>query len=84
MKLEEMLADDPNDPFLHYALALEQVKEGDRVNGLRRLAEMNERIPGSCRPSFFRRGQLLAEDGDDDGAPKSVLAVGTSSGEKNR
>ena len=62
-KLEEMLAADSKDPFLHYALALELVKNGERTAGLQRLSEMSEQFPDHV-PALFRRGQLLAEDGD--------------------
>lgn len=62
LKLEEMLATEPNDPFLHYALALEEVKEDPQI-GLRRLANMNEQFPDHVS-AYFRRGQILADAGD--------------------
>ena len=62
-QLEEMLAAEPDDTFLHYALALELTKGAERPAGLQRLAEMNVRFPDHV-PAYFRRGQLLAEDGD--------------------
>jgi len=34
-KLEQMLVCQPEDPFLHYALAMEWVKEGNAESGLR-------------------------------------------------
>jgi predicted Zn-dependent protease len=73
-KLEEMLAVDPNDPFLHYALALELVKLGERIAGLKRLSEMSVQFPDHV-PALFRRGQLLAEDGDA-AAARDVLNQG--------
>ena len=73
MKLEEMLQTDPEDPFLHYALALEVVKD-DRLAGLERLADMNRRFPEHV-PAFFRRGQILAESGQPDEA-RQVLSAG--------
>lgn len=72
IKLEEMLAAEPDDPFLNYALALETAKE-DRVAALQRLAEMNDRFPDHV-PAFFRRGQLLAESGDPQAARKVLIA----------
>lgn len=72
IKLEEMLAAEPDDPFLNYALALETAKE-DRVAALQRLAEMNDRFPDHV-PAFFRRGQLLAESGDPEAARKVLVA----------
>jgi predicted Zn-dependent protease len=73
IKLEEMLAAEPDDPFLNYALALETAKE-DPPSGLRRLADMNERFPDHV-PAYFRRGQILAEIGRPDDA-RQVLTTG--------
>jgi hypothetical protein len=73
-QLEAMLADDPDDTFLHYALALELTKGPERTAGLQRLADMNTRFPDHV-PAYFRRGQLLAEDGDVDAA-RSALKQG--------
>lgn len=68
-KLEAMLADDPNDPFLHYALALELVKGPERSAGLQRLADMNRQFPDHV-PAYFRLGQFLSEEGDFSAARK--------------
>ena len=73
-QLEEMLVAEPDDTFLHYALALELTKGDERPAGLQRLAEMNVRFPDHV-PAYFRRGQLLAEDGDLDTA-RDVLQRG--------
>lgn len=73
-QLEAMLLEDPNDPFLHYALALELAKSADRPDGLKRLAEMNRTFPDHV-PAYFRHGQLLAEDGETEAA-RSVLRQG--------
>ena len=59
-KLESMLEDDPNDPFLHYAIASEFLSEGDREKGLARLTQMLEDFPDYVA-GWFRRGQVLAE-----------------------
>ena len=73
-QLEEMLVAEPDDSFLHYALALELTKGAERPAGLQRLAEMNTRFPDHV-PAYFRRGQLLAEDGDS-AAARDVLMQG--------
>jgi predicted Zn-dependent protease len=73
IKLEEMLATEPDDPFLNYALALETAKE-DRQAGLARLADMNTRFPQHV-PAYFRRGQILAEIGEIESA-RQVLTAG--------
>ncbi len=68
-----MLVTEPDDPFLNYALALETTKE-DPMDGLRRLADMNDRFPDHV-PAFFRRGQILTETGDATAA-RQVLTAG--------
>lgn len=72
-KLEEMLVAEPDDLFLNYALALETAKE-DLELGLQQLAHMNLRFPEHV-PAYFRRGQILAETGQIDGA-REVLSAG--------
>lgn len=73
-QLQEMLDAEPDDPFLHYALALEQAKGDERPAGLKRLADMNVRFPDHV-PAYFRLGQLLAEDGETEAASR-VLRQG--------
>jgi hypothetical protein len=70
-KLQEMLKTEPNDPFLNYAFALETAKE-DPAAGVTLLATMNEQFPEHI-PAFFRRGQLLSEVGDTNGARQVLL-----------
>jgi Tfp pilus assembly protein PilF len=41
-QLEEMLAGDPNDPFLRYGLAMEYVSEGNDEEGAKRLVELTQ------------------------------------------
>ncbi len=79
-QLEEMLATEPDDTFLNYALALELTKGADRPAGLLRLAEMNARFPDHV-PAYFRLGQLLAEDGECDAAC-AVLKQGMSAAQR--
>lgn len=79
IKLEEMLAAEPDDAFLNYALALELAKE-DRGAALARLADMNARFPEHV-PAYFRRGQILAETGDLAGA-REVLTAGIRAASK--
>jgi hypothetical protein len=61
-KIEAMLQESPGDPFLLYALAMEQDKAGEHeasVAGLERLAR--EATP--YVPAFFMAGQQLARLG---------------------
>jgi thioredoxin-like negative regulator of GroEL len=69
-----MLADEPDDVFLRYSLALELEKEDDFEQGLTLLRElMNESVP--YVPAFFMAGQLLAKHGQTDEA-RTVLRDG--------
>jgi hypothetical protein len=62
-QLEAMLAAEPDDVFLHYALACELVKVGDTAVGLSRFDALHERFPDYV-PGWFRHAQVLAESGD--------------------
>lgn len=58
-KIEAMLADDPDDVFLRYSLAMELQREGRHEESLGRLRELQEEDPPHV-PSFFMAGQQLA------------------------
>jgi len=62
-KLEELVQTDPDDPFLHYALAKEHIAAGDGDAGLRGLQGVIERFPDYV-VAYFQQGQLLAERQD--------------------
>ena len=57
-KLEALLADDPNDVFLRYGLALELDKEGDHKASLARLGELQTQNRPYV-PAFFMAAQQL-------------------------
>lgn len=61
-KIEAMLADEPGDPFLRYALAAEMDKEGDHDRSLALLAELRRDDP-PYGPAYFLAGQQLARLG---------------------
>lgn len=61
-QLTEMLEQDPNDPFIRYALALELKKHGRMDEALDRFEETIGRSPDYV-PAYFMIGQLLAELG---------------------
>jgi len=61
-KIEAMLAQDPQDKFLRYALAMELDKEGDHDASLERLRELSSEAPPHV-PAFFMAGQQLARLG---------------------
>lgn len=54
-----MLADDPNDQFLRYALAMEWDKEGELESSLELLTALTQDEPPHV-PAFFMAGQILA------------------------
>lgn len=58
-KIEALLADDPNDVFLRYSLALELGKEGDSEACLAGLAALQKHEPPYV-PAFFMAAQQLA------------------------
>jgi thioredoxin-like negative regulator of GroEL len=61
--LEEMLAEEPGDPFLRYGLALEFAREGARVEAVARLRSLIADKPEYV-PAYFQAAQLLLEAQD--------------------
>jgi thioredoxin-like negative regulator of GroEL len=61
-KIETLLADDPNDVFLRYSLALELAKEGEHDRSLEGLRSLTRNSPPYV-PAFFMAGQQLARLG---------------------
>jgi thioredoxin-like negative regulator of GroEL len=58
-KIEAMLADDPQDVFLRYSLAMELDKEGVHEESLARFDELMQDNPPYV-PAFFMAAQQLA------------------------
>ena len=54
-----MLAEEPNDIFLRYSLAMELDKEGNHDDSLSQLVELTREDPAYV-PAFFMAGQQLA------------------------
>ena len=79
-KLEQMLQAEPEDVFLHYALAKELISTGQTQIGLDRLEDINGRWPDYV-PAFFERGRSLADAGQTDAA-KTVIATGIKVAER--
>jgi Flp pilus assembly protein TadD len=73
-QLEAMLADEPNDPFLHYGLAMEYVSEGNDAEAVRRFRELLARTPDYV-PAYLQAGQALLRLGDTDTA-RTLLETG--------
>jgi Flp pilus assembly protein TadD len=73
-QLEEMLREDPSDPFLHYGLAMEYVSAGDDAEAVRRFEQLLTVVP-TYVPAYLQAGQLLIRLGRDDEA-RAVLRRG--------
>jgi predicted Zn-dependent protease len=61
-KIEAMLADDPQDTFLRYSLAMELQKEEDHQRSLAILRELMQEDPAYV-PAFLMAGQQLTQLG---------------------
>jgi Tfp pilus assembly protein PilF len=61
-QLEEMLAEDPKDPFLRYGLAMEYVSAGDPETAVRCFRELFAVAPAYV-PAYLQAGQVLARLG---------------------
>jgi len=59
-RIEAMLADDPQDDFLRYSLAMEMRKEADHAGSLIKLAELSKQAKPYV-PAFFMAAQQLVE-----------------------
>lgn len=57
-QIEEMLAEDPNDPFLNYGLAMEYVSAGDNEGAVRRFEHLLGIAPDYV-PAYLQAGQAL-------------------------
>lgn len=66
-RLEAMLVEEPDDPFLHYALAMEDKSAGNSAAALARLTEMEARFPDHVA-AYFQRGQILSAEGESEAA----------------
>jgi tetratricopeptide (TPR) repeat protein len=66
-QLEEMLADDPNDAFLRYGLAMEHASAGDLEGAWRCFEEMFALTPEYV-PAYLQAGQILVRLGRPDEA----------------
>lgn len=70
-QLEQMVQSNPDDLFLHYALAMACINEGDAEAGLERLQKVLDRDPDYVA-AYFQKGQVLAERGETESARETV------------
>jgi predicted Zn-dependent protease len=75
-QIQELLAADPDDPFLGYALAMEHVSAGDDATAVHRFRELIDKSPRYV-PSYLMAAQCMARLGHDDEA-KEVLRKGVT------
>ena len=61
-QIQDMLADDPNDPFLRYGLAMEYVSEGNDSEAWRTLQGLLA-VAADYVPAYLQSGQILARLG---------------------
>lgn len=79
-QIQEMLKEEPNDPFLNYALAQELLKEGLTEEGETQLRAICTKHPGYV-PAWFRLGQFLADEQRSDEAV-SILQEGIATAKR--
>ncbi len=65
--LETMIAKGSDDPFVHYARAMELRSRGELELALARFGEVVERFPAYV-PTYLMAGQVAEELGDEDAA----------------
>jgi len=66
-QIEEMLLEDPNDPFLRYGLAMEYVSQGDDAGAVQRFRELFAVTPDYV-VAYMQAGQALVRLGRDNEA----------------
>src|SRR5947209_3042731 len=75
-QLEAMLADDPNDPFLRYGLAMEYVSAGDHGKAAECFRDLLAVAPDYV-PAYLQAGQALVRLSQPDAA-RDVWARGVA------
>lgn len=80
VQIQEMLNEEPNDPFLNYALAQELLKEGLIEEGEAQLRTICTQQPDYV-PAWFRLGQFLADEQRTDEAV-SILQEGIATAKR--
>ena len=73
VKLEQMLEHQPDDPFLHYGLAMELVKEGEIEAALGRF-DRTLGLDAGYLAAYFQKGSTLAAQGRTDDARTTLQA----------
>lgn len=83
-QIEALLADDPNDPFLRYGLAMEHAGQGDDATAVQHLRDLIALDPAAPYiPAFLMCGQALVRLGQEAEAAavlKQGIAAATKAG----
>jgi Tfp pilus assembly protein PilF len=79
-QIQQMLADDPNDPFLRYGLAMEYVSEGANEDAVRCFRELLTATPDYI-PAYLQAGQALVRLGRTDDA-RALFRDGIAAAQK--
>ncbi len=79
-RIEELLADDPDDPFLRYGLAMEHASLGDSARAVACFRELMARSPDYV-PAYVQAGQALARLGQAEQA-REVFRQGIAAARK--
>jgi predicted Zn-dependent protease len=77
LMLEESLAQDPNDPFLRYGLAMQCLRDGDVEEGRQRLRSLIADDPDRQVAAYQQLGQSYAETGELPAA-RAILEAGVA------
>ena len=79
-RLQEMLADDPNDAFLRYGLAMDYAGAGEDEAAAACFAELLKSSPDYV-PAYLQAGQVLGRLGRDEEA-KAICRAGVAAARK--
>jgi predicted Zn-dependent protease len=83
-QIEALLADEPNDTFLRYGLAMEHASQGDDATAVQHLQDLVALDPARPYiPAFLMAGQALARLGREQDAAqflKQGIAAATANG----
>lgn len=75
LQLERSLAEEPDDPFLRYGLALQCLREGDVAEGRAGLLALITDRPDEEIAAYHQLGQSYLDEGDADRA-REILRTG--------
>ncbi len=79
-RLEEMLTEDPNDPFLRYGLAMDYAGAGEDEAAAKCFAELIQASPDYV-PAYLQAGQVLSRLGREEEA-RAVCQAGVAAAQK--